>query len=289
MTDSPEMATTPGNADGEGTAVVPVVAAPSTAPTASSLVASLGGRRYTLRFALTYLVLAVAFVGAIAGTVVALTKSVDGGSGTWATWTPRSGSIDDVTSQIADHVASKYKLNASTPLVAVVATPPQVVSGTDKILVSQAAIRKVAGSDTGIRVVTTSGFRMFQLCGIGDACAIGQGQPSETRGRLVRREALEAALYTFKYTTAKTVIAYMPPPLGSTTTNLLFLEKSNFSKQLSQPLSKTLPLETPPLPADPDTKEAATIDALTLHALYSYTYQLLQDNSAILILDPVKS
>ena len=72
-----------------------------------------------------------------------------------------------------------------------------------------------------------------------------------TRGRLVRREALEVALYTFKFVpSVDSIVAFMPPPPGQTTTTLLFLQKSNLKDQLSQPLNKTLTLRRPPLPTD---------------------------------------
>jgi hypothetical protein len=58
---------------------------------------------------------------------------------------------------------------------------------------------------------------------------------------------------------------------------------------LSEPLRQTLPLTKPPLPTDTDTKEAATIDRLTLPAVYSYNYQQLQDASALLVLDPFQT
>ncbi len=129
-----------------------------------------------------------------------------------------------------------------------------------------------------------------QLCGLGTACSIDTGQASEARGRLVRREALEVALYTFKFVPAiNSIVAFMPPPPGETPTTLLYLQKSSSAKQLSQPLDKTLPLTKPPLPTASDTKEAATIDKLTLPTVYSFKVQQLQDASAVLILNPFKS
>ena len=104
----------------------------------------------------------------------------------------------------------------------------------------------------------------------------------------MRREALEVALDTFKFVPSiDSIVAFMPPPPGQTTTTLLYLQKSNLKEELSQPLSKTLTLPRPPLPTDPDTSETATIDRLTLPAVYSYQLPQLQDGSALLILDPV--
>ena len=58
----------------------------------------------------------------------------------------------------------------------------------------------------------------YNLCGIGGKnCAIGIGTPSSARLLLLRREALELALYTFKYVHGvENVVAILPPgPLGS--------------------------------------------------------------------------
>ena len=110
-----------------------------------------------------------------------------------------------------------------------------------------------------------------QLCGLGTACSIDSGQATEERGRLVRREALEVALYTFKFVpTINSIVAFMPPPPGKPPTTLLYLQKDELAKQLSQPLADTLPLAKPPLPTAPDPTEKATIDKLTLPTVYSF-------------------
>ena len=66
----------------------------------------------------------------------------------------------------------------------------------------------------------------------------------------MRREALEMALYTFKYVPAvNAVIAYLPPPQGQPPSKLLYLERSNLADELHAPLAKTLPVDPPPLPS----------------------------------------
>jgi hypothetical protein len=251
--------------------------------------------RYKLRFALIYGGLAVIGIAAIVGLVVLVAKP-SSGSGVsakgWSNWKPDSGTTGQMATQIAQHVAREYKLNkAGAPLLAVVAGPPQVTSGTHKIAVSNIAVKKKAASAAGIDVVPSASTWKEQLCGIGGAgCAIASGKPTELRGRLVRREALEIALYTFKFLPAiKSIVAFMPPPSGSPPSTLLYLQRENLKKQLDQPLRDTLPLDKPPLPTEPDTKEASTIDKLTLPAVYSYNYQQLQDASALLVLNPFQT
>ena len=78
----------------------------------------------------------------------------------------------------------------------------------------------------------------------------------------------------------------MPPGPNSTTSQVLFLEKDALKDQLKQPLNKTLPLTTPPLPGAEDLAEAATIDKLTLKNIFSYEYQPIETGGALIILDP---
>jgi len=150
------------------------------------------------------------------------------------------------------------------------------------------AIRKVPQSNAGIRIIEdTTKTRLYTLCGLGKNCSIDSGTPSATRGRLTRREALETALYTFKFVPSiDSVIAFMPPAPGATTSSVLFLEKSALQEQLKQPLNKTLPLATPPLPTAEDLAEAGTIDKLTLKNMFSYELTALQTGGAAIVLDP---
>src|SRR5207248_11203222 len=62
----------------------------------------------------------------------------------------------------------------------------------------------------------------YNLCGIGGkACAIGVGTPSTERLLLLRREALELALYTFKYIHGtQNVVAILPPGKSAQTSAL---------------------------------------------------------------------
>ena len=152
------------------------------------------------------------------------------------------------------------------------------------------AIRRAPQTNTGIRVIGTEKTRLYILCGLGKNCSIEGGKASQTRGRLVRREALEAALYTFKFVpSVDTVLAYMPPGPNSTTSQVLFLEKDALKEELKQPIEKTLPLKTPPLPDAEDLAEAATIDKLTLKHIFEYEYQPIETGGALIILNPRRS
>jgi hypothetical protein len=278
-------AETPSPGDGPPAEAAPAAASPSTLPLRKA------AGRYKARFAVLYTALGVILVGAVAGFVVVAFRPSSGSPAGWSAWRPSPGSTSRMASEIADHVAHEYHLNkGGTQLVAVVSEPPEVTSGTHKIAISNIAVRTAQASKakgTGIQVIPSSGAWVDQFCGLSPSCSISSGHATIIRGRLVRREALEVALYTFKFVPGiSSVVAFMPPPPGANASTVLYLQKANFAKQLAQPLSKTLPLATPPLPSSPDAEEAQTIDRLTLPAIYHYSLQQLQDASALLVLNP---
>jgi hypothetical protein len=256
-------------------------------PVANALPVATPPKRYTLRFAIAYVCLGLALAGAITGFVVLIVRPGHKASPPWSTWKPSSGSSQAMAKQISDHVAHEYRLNATGgELVAVVPTNATVTSGTATIAVKAVAVRKAPQSNTGIAIYQDPP-EMYQLCGLGTDCAISTGQATSTRGRLVRREALELALYTFKFVPQiKAIAAFMPPPPGTTQHEMLYFQKDDVKDQLSRPLSETLSSSPAPLPSDPDTSEAGTIDKLTLPHLFTYSLTALQGGGAALILDP---
>jgi hypothetical protein len=105
---------------------------------------------------------------------------------------------------------------------------------------------------------------MYSMCGLGTSCEIASGTPSVERGRLVRREILELALYTFKYAHGiQNVIALMPTTPGKTAKYVVYLRKSDLDAKLKQPLDTTLGKTVPLAKAIP-TREVHLIDSTTV-------------------------
>lgn len=272
-----------------------VAADPATAPEEESVVARVPGtnvlKRYNFRFATFYGALAGILVAALVSFVIFVIRPGAKPAPAWSTWSPPAGTTAAIATAIADHVGAQYRLNKTgAELVAVVPGPPEVNSGTSKVVISEVAISKTPNSETDMSVVPASGTWTFQFCGLqtsGGSCSI-PGTATIARGRLVRREALEVALYTFKYDPSITaMIAYMPPPSGQSASSLLYFQASNFAQQLREPLDKTLPRATPPLPTQSDAAEQPTIDKLTLPDVFSYSLDPLDDGSAALLLEPI--
>lgn len=87
---------------------------------------------------------------------------------------------------------------------------------------------------------------------------------------MIRREALELALYTLKYADPiDNVLVFVPPgPKEKRLTSTLFFQRSDLSSSLSKPLRKTLP-HRPPVPGRVAATEKATVDELA-GRLYTY-------------------
>jgi hypothetical protein len=245
-------------------------------------------RIYTGRFFFFYAVLGVVLVGAIAGVVVLAEKPGPPKPPPWSSWRPAGGSTQTMSGEIISHISHQYKSDKKgDQLVVVFPSAPEVNQNIKNYNVSTIAVRSSATSQNLSRIITTSGITQQQFCGLGDSCSIEKGTATADRERLVRREALEIALYTFKYVpSVNGILAYMPPPPGQPPSTLLFLERSGLQKQLSEPIAKTLPLTTPPLPTSADSKESNTIDKLTLPAEYGFQYQLLPNKTQAIILAP---
>jgi hypothetical protein len=280
---------TPPTTPESASAATPAVDQASIPGTAENSLASMAEPlRYTRHLIAIYTGLLVVVIAALVGLVFLVIRPGHTASPQWSTWKPTTASVGAMTKQISDHIASQYRMTeGGGQLLAVLPTDATIANGNQKVPLRAIAIRRAPQSNTGIRVIGTEKTRLYILCGLGKNCSIEGGKASLTRGRLVRREALEAALYTFKFVpSVDSVLAYMPPAPNSTTSEVLFLEKDALKDQLKQPLNKTLPLATPPLPDAEDLQEAATIDKLTLKNVFSYEYQPIETGGALIVLDP---
>jgi hypothetical protein len=237
------------------------------------------------RFLVAYGLLAIALGAAAAGVVVAL-GATRGHTAPWSAWRPTAGGLS-AARQIAQHVSPTYRLPGGGQLVDVIAKAPSVSPGSQTIPVHYIAIRGTKGKGDQIIDVSSSNSVMFSLCGLGPSCAIATGTASVARGRLVRREILELALYTFKYAGGiDNVIAFMPPKKGAAPQYVVYLRKPDLTAQLREPLTATLATKTP-LPNAIPAREVSLVDATTESRLYSFTLSQAQQGDAILVLAPI--
>ncbi len=258
-------------------------------------------------------------IGAIA---IALAVLVTGGSSgpapKWSTWSPPDGGAQGAR-EIADHLAPFYRISPVDQLDVIT-----VANVSSPSAASTSASSTSSGSGGGLQVAVRAnppstavsligGHTVaYNLCGIGTSnCAIGVGTPSNDRLLLLRREALELALYTFKYIPGtQNVVAVLPPGKTQPTSALspkppssgaksasrpldialLFL-RDELKPWLNQPLSSTLPLQFPPLVSElslwRQTPEAALVEQITARGQFAEHLVQAQDGSNLIVLDPL--
>jgi hypothetical protein len=251
---------------------------------------------YRTRFAAVYLALAVVAGAAIGALIVLLARPEPAPEPAWSAWQP-SGSTDARVRQIASYVSSQYRLASGRPLaVATVEAPPRVTISADqpdlpvKQIVIQPDTSEGQQEASDVTVVDGDSTVVFKLCGLGQDCSISEGTASPDRYTLLRREALELALYTFKYVDDVDAVTVMlpPPPGAESPPTAVYLRRGDVRSELGKPLRQTLSAGAPPLGQIPAT-ELQTLNRITLPRLYNFQYTQAQDLSAVLVLDPVVS
>ena len=247
---------------------------------------------YRLRFGLVYFVLAGIVGGAVGSFVVVATRPGDPPAPDWSSWQP-DGSNDARAKQIADHVSKRYRLPSGNQLAVAIAGPPSATAS-DGSSVPVEAIAVRPDTSTGqaeeddIEILRSGDSLMFVLCGLGDRCSITEGDASEERHQLLQREALELALYTFKYVdSTDSVVVFLPPRPDAEVSTSVFLTRDDVADELHRPLSQTLVSAVPPQLGAIPAQELGHIDRLTQPRLYQYGFTQAQNGSGILVLDPI--
>jgi hypothetical protein len=134
---------------------------------------------------------------------------------------------------------------------------------------------------------------LYRMCGLGKDCSIKEGKPSTERGMLLRREALELALYTFNYVAdIDAVTVLMPPAIDPRTKKLshiaLFFRPNDVQPALQSPLTDTLPGPTPTVKTLKRSANLPVIRSIT--APLQFDFSITQDNAnnrGYLVLDPL--
>jgi hypothetical protein len=135
---------------------------------------------------------------------------------------------------------------------------------------------------------------LYRLCGLGPKCAIA-GKPSTERHLLLRREALELALYTFHYVgDVDQVVVFMPPAYSSaastkqTISEALLFRPGDVEAELHRPLRSTLDRRTPSVAGVAESPDSGLVDRLTTSTLYTFSLTPAnQDARVFLVMDPL--
>ncbi len=221
----------------------------------------------------------------------------------WSSWSPPDGGLTGAQ-EIADFVAPYYRASPSQQLAVVTAVNLTDPNNPLTVVVPSSG----TSGASGLVPLNAGSTIVYNLCGVGSRnCAIGAGQPSSARLLLLRREALELALYTFKYLSGiSTVVAILPPghqvqgcvgicpkpastsPQKVTPVNLaVAFDQSELQPWLDRPLRQTLPEALPPTVSQmPNAPEAELVSILTAHGLFSEHSEQAQDGANVIVLQP---
>jgi hypothetical protein len=264
----------------------PVVTA-ATAPSAPSEF------RHRFGFLLGGLGGVVIAAAAVAAIVISTGGRPDEGfAKNWSKWRPLETTMTAGPAEIATHVGAQYRGDDGKQLVAVSGGPLEVQG-----IPLDVALRPGQGD---IRLFNGHHAVRYVLNGLGPQGSIIGGTVSKSRHQLLRREALELALYSFRYLPdVDMVVTLLPPPPpkdGATATQsgtasnpyqAVFYRPGDLKPQLQVPLGVTVP-KSAPKPQRMGGAEGQRVDSLTLSNLFQAFYTQSQDLKAYMVLDRPK-
>jgi hypothetical protein len=241
--------------------------------------------RYAARFQLFLgaLVFVAVAAAALAFVFAATRPDRTSGRDTWAAFKPSSDGLDTGPREIADYVGRQYRLPSGEQIVAVTGGPLMLQE-----LPMTIAVREPVADGGHIRILEGKGV-LYRMCGLGDKCAIAKGAATKERGLLLRREALELALYSFHdLKDVEHVVVFIPPEKGKTPSVALLFGRGDVAGQLTRPLTATLPLPVPNADTITTAPNTPAVRALTFANLFNFTLtDANQDARVFLVLDPL--
>ena len=250
---------------------------------------------YRSRFGVLYVLLAIVAGAGVGALLVLVGRGSPAPAPAWSAWEP-TGSVERRSAQIADHVADQYRLPSGKALVAITYAGPPTVTGPDgsSFRVPAIAVRPdtTAGraESDDIDTLNAANTVMYTLCGLGNACSIPEGKASVERGQLLRREALELALYSFRYLDGiDSTLVLLPPRADGQAATAVFLERGDVREGLRRPLDQTLTAPLTPGVGEIQADEQRIVDHTTRSRIYEYGYLQSQDGSPVMVLTPALS
>ena len=221
----------------------------------------------------------------------------------WSSWAPDSSGDQGVT-EIANHLAPNYRfsptqqMNTITPIALSQPTAAGTTNGSGLTI----ALDNATSSNSQSLVPLPGETVAYSVCGLGSKgnCALS-GTPTNARMMLLRREALELALYTFKYISgAHNVVVVLPPGHNTQaagagysqlpTTAALAFDRAQLNPSLQLPLARSLASSAPEVPQLGSWlkgPEANLVYEATKNALFSSQVQAQQIGGQLLVLTPL--
>jgi hypothetical protein len=210
----------------------------------------------------------------------------------WSTWLPPSGDIVTGPAAIANHVQTEYKRADGKQLVSLHGGPffYSAPSGPLPFAV------RLQPADGTIQDLGGNGV-LYTLSGTGPGGKIVGDKATPERHRLLRREALELALYSFRYVDRITMFVALLPVNAAKQAKAakaakpktpalqaVFFRPGDLKRQLRSPLATTLKPSTKLAPRTLPSTEAARVDKLTKTNLFDATFTQQVDGQLYLVL-----
>jgi hypothetical protein len=277
------------------------------------------------RFRAAVVILGGLALAAVVGAILIASHGRSTSSGSpalpWSLWRPTDSGTQGAR-EIANYVGPNYVASPAVQLAVV--TVVDTASATAEQAAAQAQANgttaaRVAGTQIAVRPNLASSQMSllggnpvaYNLCGINDSaknCMIGVGTPSSNRLLLLRREALELALYTFKYIrSTNNVVVLLPPGRAQATSTsanglpvrgrssassgvdiAVLFQRQELAPLLAHPIYLLLPGQLPPTVAQmPKASEASLVRQATARGLFSEQLQQAQDGSNVMVLAPL--
>ena len=193
--------------------------------------------------------------------------------------------------EIATEVARQYRGANGEQIVAVTAQPGEV-SGLPLQYIALRHGRNQPLTEGDVSVVEPGQTALYSFCGLAGEqnCAL-PGEATPQRLMLLRREAVELSLYTFKFLPEiQTVVSLLPPvPRGEgqpPQTFAIYFQRRHLETVLGEPITKTLPERPPFAEGDIAQGEAEMINRLTETRLFTSSFEQLPTQGVILNLSP---
>jgi hypothetical protein len=249
------------------------------------------------RFLVAYLVLGIVIGATVIGFAALMMRGEEPAAAKWSTWQPTTNGSERVR-EIADHVAAGYRLPSGRQLAAAIPRSPKAI---DPPVVAVAVdAQTLFDNEQPFKTFPLDDGLMYFLCGSGEQCSIAEGQPTLERHRLLRREALELALHTFRYVDGvDAVVTFLPPRADEVAqqaqqaeqeplpTTAVYFRKADLKPLIDRPLTETL--RGYPVSELMSREQARMIDKHTLRSLYRFSFQQAPDGqSSILVLSPLQ-
>jgi hypothetical protein len=246
---------------------------------------------YRFRFGLIYVALAAVVGAGIGAAVILAARPAPPEAAPWSSWEPEGSKLARVR-QIADHIPKAYKGENGQQLTVTEANQLAVPTESGYVPISSIFVRpdtsKGQAEEDDVNRYEGATAVSYGLCGLGSGsqCAITSGTPSTERFTLLRRQALELSLYTFKYVDGvESVIVFMPPSAKGQSNGTVFLRKDDVRDELSHPISELLPSIEPRV-GELSEVELGNILRLTQPRTYAFQFQAAPDGRPVLVLSP---